>query len=308
MRNPIVRFCILALSSFLFLAFIRFGYYSFTEGFSLKRIENTIQDSPELKQKPPTSFEVKKIQALCSKPFRYLKKGSQAYAFQSADGNYILKLYKCHHLHPADWLYDVPTPSFLESWRNRLIERRRYKRNLTISSFVLAKTTLKKECGILYSQVLPESTYSIQATLIDAIGRTYKIDLAKYGFALQRKAQLVFPSLSSWIQSGDIESAKKALASLIGLMAARSKKGIQDSDPDLHKNAGLIGTDAIFIDIGSFHSNPKICERDEMKRDIQKISRGLLSWLENKNPELHAYLLTLLEAPWNVEWNPPKEM
>ncbi len=241
---------------------------------------------------------------MCSTPFVYLKKGSQAYAFQSQSAPYILKLYKCHHLQPADWLYRVPFPQFLHEWRKKLINRRQYKLELAISSFSIAQKSLKNECGIFYSQVLPNSTYAAQATIIDGARRKYQLNLANYGYALQRKAQLVYPSLSKWIQSGDIQSAKKAISSLIGLMAARSKKGIQDSDPDLHKNAGLVGTTAIFIDIGSFHRNPKISDQNEMKRDIQKISTNLLSWLETKNNELYEYTQSLLETPWEASWSP----
>lgn len=303
-RTLIFRFIKLTFTFFMVCAAVRFAYYSCTEGFSLQRIKNTIHERQELKLPGPSDKELDLMKRISAEPYQYLKKGSQAYAFISYDDKYILKLYKCHHLQPADWLLSIPAPEILKPWRNRLVERRKYKLNLTVSSFAIARNLLKEECGILYAQVLPTKSYSLPAELIDSLGRVYEVDLADYGFAFQRKAKLIFPSLEEWISKGDIESAKKALSSLVGLMARRSSKGVQDSDPDLHKNAGLVGTTAIFIDIGSFHLNPAVKNTDEMKRDIDKISKRLESWLEKKSPELHEYLKELLNEPWNVTWTP----
>lgn len=303
MRHPIIRFSTLAIGSVALCIGLRFGYYSLTDGFALRRIENTIPPTEALVQPAPSQQLLPILQKLTSKPFRYLKKGSQSYAFISEDNEYILKLYKCHHLLPADWLYEIPMPEMLLPWRNRLVERRAYKLQLTVSSFTIAGTILKNECAIIYSQVVPNNSYTLYTTIIDRIGREYRINLAEYGFAFQKKASLVFPSLAHWIETGDILSAKKALFSLIGLMAERSKKGIQDSDPDLHKNAGFIGTEALFIDIGSFHKNPKIREPNEMKRDLIKTSTQLLLWLEKKSPELYEYTNKLLENPSEISWH-----
>ena len=97
-----------------------------------------------------------------------------------------------------------------------------------------------------------------------------------------------------------MESAKKAIDSLIGAVSRRSKKEVQDSDPDLHKNAGLIGTRAIFIDIGGFHKNPKISSHDEMHSDMKKVFSKFSRWLSEESKGLHIYLQERLENPYTT--------
>ncbi len=285
---------------------VRIVHYSLTDGFSLKRIESPISFQGDLSIKQPSKAILNDLCSISKQHFSYLKKGSQAYAFLSDDGKYILKLFKLHHMRPADWLQDVPLPSFLQSYRDNLVRRRRYRIELTLTSYKLAAESLAQECALIYAQIRPNSSYSIPITIKDSAGRTYTIDLAQHGFALQRRANLVPPSFIRWIKDKDIASAKRAIDSLVALIAQRSSKGIQDSDPDLHKNAGLIGTSAIFIDIGSFYANPAIKNRAEMQRDLKKVFFHFSVWLSKRSPELRDYLQSRLNAPEELHWSPPE--
>ena len=89
---------------------------------------------------------------------------------------------------------------------------------------------------------------------------------------------------------------------MIGLIKLRSSKEIQDTDPDLHKNAGLIGTTAIHIDIGGFHKNPSIHTQEAMKSDMKKIFDRLLSWLRPRSNELYIYLKERIDTLDCPEW------
>ncbi len=278
-------------------------YYSLTKGFCLRRIQESICFDDDLTLPSPSKSELHTLETIAKQPFRYLVKGSQAYAFISQDGRYILKLFKLHHLQSVQWLEGLPCPEFCAKYRDSLVARRKYRTNLTLKSYKLAANSLKDECALIYTQILPSTTYSIPVTIVDAIGRTYQIDLAQSSFALQKKASLVLPSLEHWITCGDIASAKSALNSMVALIKLRSTKGIQDTDPDLHKNAGLIGTTAIHIDIGSFHENSSIRTEEAMKRDMAKIFNRLLIWVKPKSPELYAYLAKLIETLDCPEWS-----
>jgi hypothetical protein len=277
-------------------------YYSLTKGFCLRRIQEPICFAEDLTLPLPSKTELDTLKIIANQPFRYLVKGSQAYAFISQDGRYILKLFKLHHLKSVQWLEGLPCPQFCVKYRDSLVHRRKYRTNLTLTSYKLAAENLKDECALLYTQILPSGSYSVPVTIIDAIGRSYTIDLAQSSFAIQKRASLVLPSLEHWITSGDITSAKKALNSMVSLIKLRSSKDIQDTDPDLHKNAGLIGTTAIHIDIGSFHKNPSIRTEEAMKADMKKIFSRLLSWLEPRSSELHSYLKGLIETLDCPEW------
>ncbi len=287
----------IALLFFLCIFLTRTIYYALTEGFCLSRIETPITFSGDLSVQPPSKSTLETLTAITNQPFRYLKKGSQAYAFVSEDGRYVLKLFKFHHMQPAEWLQNIPLPEALGRYRDDLVRRRRYRIERTLTSYKLAATTLLQECGLLYAQILPSKEFSLPVTIVDSLGRTYTIDLSQHGFALQKRAALVLPSFERWIAQGDIAQAKCAIDSLVALIAARSVKGIQDSDPDLHKNAGLIGHSAVLIDIGSFYRNPDISSPPEMQQDMRKVFNRFSEWLSARSPALHVHLQSQLEAP-----------
>ena len=283
----------------------RIGYYAMTEGFSLSRIEAPVSFTGDLSIEPPSEATINILSSITHQQFRYLKKGSQAYAFISEDGQYVLKLFKLHHLQHADWLRSVPAFGFVRTYRDSLIERRDYRITLTLNSYRLAADRLPDECALIYAQILPSPVYTMPVTIHDAIGRTYTIDLARHGFALQRRSELVIPCFERWIRNCELEKGKAAIDSLVALIALRSSKGIQDTDPDLHKNAGLLDGKAMFIDIGSFCECPSMRQPREMKSHIRKVFSHFSEWLSKKSPELADHLASRLEAPDSVSWTAP---
>ena len=296
----------LALVFFFFTFLTRTIYYTLTEGFCLSRTETPVTFSGDLSVPPPSNDSLQNLVSITHQPFRYLKKGSQAYAFLSDDGRYILKLFKLHHMQPADWLLKIPVPGAVGRYRDDLVRRRTYRIELTLNSYKIAAKTLLQECGLLYAQVLPSHEFNLPVTIIDAIGRRYTIDVSQYGFAIQKRAELVIPSFERWISQGDISSARQAIDSLVALIATRSSKGIQDTDPDLHKNAGLIGTTAVLIDIGSFFANPAIKQPSEMQRDMNKVFSRFSEWLSVHSPVLHSHLQHRLESLDDQPWKAPE--
>jgi len=294
----------IALSLFCATIGVRALYYGLTEGFSVQRIQEEILFPGDFYLPSPLRPQIAQLQRCTKQRFLYLGKGSQAYAFVSEDGKFVLKLFKCHHMRGApSWLQALPLPDSLAQYRDSLVTRRDHRVSLALNSYKIAATALLRECALIYAQILPSNQFSLPVTIQDGIGREYSIDLATYGFAMQLRSDLVQPSFRKWIAKGDMESAKKAIDSLVGIVSRRSKKEVQDSDPDLHKNAGLIGTKAIFIDIGSFHKNPKISSHDEMRFDMQKVFSKFSRWLSEESVELHVYLQEQLETPWESKWS-----
>lgn len=284
----------------------RIGYYMLSDGFSVTKIKNTFPITTEWQLSPPTNDEKKKLQTICEKPFRYLGKGSQVYAFISEDKNYVLKLFKCYHLQPPHWLANVPLPTIFDAQRNASLLKREKKINDTLKSYKIASQYLRDECGIIALEILPTPKLNQEVTLFDKLGRAHKINLGEYGFIIQRRADLIFPKLSSWLAANDIASCKKAISSMVALMVQRSKKGIQDSDPDLHKNAGLINTTAILIDLGSLHINSDALKEEVYIQDLHKITNRLHQWLQKQSPELATYLQEEIKQASNSRWKKPE--
>lgn len=274
---------------FLALILLRGIYYASSDGFNLERIKN-IFPKEGYQFARPTEAELQILKTTCEQPFSYLGKGSQAYAFISQDGNYVLKLFKCYHLKRLPWAEELPLTGFLDDYRNDRLQRRYKKTEDTLESYKIAHDYVRDECGILYLQIVPSEHFHQMVTFTDKIGRRYTIDLANYGFILQKKAELVYPTLERWIKENKIQDAKEYLHSLVNLIIARSLKGIQDQDPDLHKNAGIINTKAYCIDIGGFRLNEEAKEPPTYEYDLRKTTSKLHAWLQERQPELAQYL------------------
>lgn len=286
---------------------LRAGFYTLSDGFSVSKIKNTFPATTEWQLPPPTPKEQKRIANICSQKFRYLGKGSQVYAFISEDGQYVLKFFKCYHLKPVGWIASIPLPKFLDEPRKATLEKRYKKISTTLESYKIASEYLKDECGLIAVEILPTPSINQEVEIYDKLGRQHILNLGQYGFILQRKADLIYPKLSEWIATGDMNSAKEAIRSMIALIVQRSKKGIQDSDPDLHKNAGLIGTTAILIDLGCLHTNPEAKKKEVYTQDLLKITNRLKVWLEKQSPELYTFLEEEIANASDLRWKKPFE-
>ncbi len=274
---------------FLLLIALRITYYALSDGFCLQRIENPFSKGIYELSKP-TEEELLELKNVCTNSFTYLGKGSQAYAFQSQDGAYVLKLFKCYHLKPVTWLEEMQLFGFLEDYKKSQLERRSKKTNHTLKSYQLAHDLIAEECGLIFLQIVPSSYFHQEVQITDKIGRTHTIDLAKHGFILQKKGDLLFPKFEHWIKEKKLKKAKKLIQSLVSLIVSRSVKGVQDQDPDLHKNAGCIGTQALFIDVGGFHFKEEAKKPEVYVHDVRKITNKLAVWLKDKSPELANFL------------------
>jgi hypothetical protein len=286
---------------FIGLIALRVLYYWGSDGFSIQRIDNTFPNSHTLS--PPSEAKLEELKKICSTPFTYLGKGSQAYAFQSEDGKHVLKLFKCYHLKPIPWLEKLELPNFLNRYVQTHLKRRYHKTKLSLESYKIAHDTLSEECGLIFLQMVPSQDYEQEVTFTDKIGRTFTVNIANYGFMIQKKVDLIMPTLDSYIKNNETDKAKELLTSIVDLLIARSKKGVADQDPDLHKNCGCIGTHAQFIDVGSFHLRQEVKSPTVYLQDARKITRKLKNYLEPRSPELAVALeenLRLHESQKNI--------
>lgn len=268
----------------------RGSFYLLTDGFSIRKIENTFPMASEWQLAPPSRSQRAELKKICTRPFYYLGKGSQVYAFVSEDEQYVLKLFKCYHLSRANWLSRLPLPGSLSHWQNEALQKRHKKISATLNSYKIAGTQLQDECALVAMEILPTPGVNQEVTIFDKLGRKFTINLGNYGFIVQRRADLIYPKFARWIAQGELTEAKNAIRSIISLIVRRSKRGVQDSDPDLHKNSGLIGTDAIFIDMGSFHLNEEASAKEVYLQDLEKITKRFSEWLQKQSPELAEYL------------------
>ncbi len=295
-----MKFSKIALYAFIALLLTRAIYYSISDGFARNRIEfPPIEHTPS---NAPDPEQLKLLSSIFSEPFYYLAKGSQSYAFQNKDKSLILKLFKCHHWNDGSWAEDLPVPNLAQKWLNSLVVRRQKRVANTRNSFQIVHESLMAECGVLYMQETPSTSYDLQITIIDGAKREHILHASQISFTVQQKGKLIFPTLAEWLANGQIEEAKQGISSLVALIYRRCQKGIYDLDPDIHKNAGFIGTKAIFIDIGGFQTRESLINRDETLWEIKRCLKQLGTWIEQHAPNLNDFYIQALNNPEECAW------
>lgn len=247
-------------------------------------------------QLPQHSTPPSEVDALLNQSFRFLGKGGTSFVFLGEDGTTVLKLFKHQHLLQKSHWFSIALPGFSDAWRIRKIlskkTRHAHKHQaFFFSSCHIAECALKEETGLLYLCLQPNSHFSKPVHLIDAWGISHEVDLSKTEFALQRKAELLFPHLEALIRAERKDELRRCIDSLIAQMQTRCHQGIGDRDPNLLINFGFIGEKAVEFDLGSFFPKDSLKNPIAAAEEIFLSTYALRKWLEKQAPELVDYVL-----------------
>lgn len=256
-----------------------------TDGFAMTKIGSDLVYDPKWDVSCNNLKEVKKI---LNQPFTYLSKGVQTYVFASEDGKYVLKLLRHDHMRPAPWVRLLPDRS-----AKPRIEKKQSKLNKDFTSYKIAYEELKDETGLVFLHLNKTDHLKQSLILIDKIGISHTLDLDQFEFLVQKRASLIYPTLSDLIEKGKIEEGKKALSTLVHLLEVRFEKQIFDKDSDLNTNFGFIENTAVQIDIGRFKKNHP--ERRHKKEVILHTTDHLHQWLMVRSPVLDEHLKAAIE-------------
>jgi hypothetical protein len=238
---------------------------------------------------PLSQKELKKVSAILKQPFFYLTKGSQCYVFKSEDEQYILKLFKNQRLRYFNLSKLAPLPSFLLAIEKEMIQNKEVKKKQLLDSCLIAHEELKEESGLIYLHFDPQDPLPLSTLIFDKLGRCYPLRLNETCFILQKKAELIQPTLEALLNGEKREEIGERIRQLIDLLTLRCQKGIYDEDACLSKNIGFLADRAIFLDIGNFSEYKPLRQPDIYIPEIKKISEQFMSWLKNQNPELISY-------------------
>jgi hypothetical protein len=224
------------LGCFLFLALERFCYFQ-TGTFSLSKM--IYEDSPP----SPTSI-TSSVQL--AQPLRFLGAGKQFYAFETADGQYVVKFMKWSRRRPLPWI---------QSWMNNVPLAAPFLQNCMAARAKMAAHLQKS--GHLALKHLPAETQLVvpqpsdHFTLIDKLGITHTINCNSTHYYVQRKA---IP-FTDYLKAHPSE-AKPLLLSFIQTVKAQCQQGISNLDPIIERNYGVVKGRVILLDIGSFLASP----------------------------------------------------
>lgn len=261
-----------------------------TDGFALPKIQSNLTYNPDWEVQVLDPQSEVEIRALLTQSFRYLGRGAQAYAFVSEDGRTVLKFFRHHRMHTLLCHGAFLLPMGLRKQLQQTIDKRKAKLHKDFNSYKLAYRTLKEETGLLFVHLNKTHHLGIQLKLFDKIGVQHQIDLDKMEFVLQKRADLLYPALNSWIEQGNLTQAKTSLSELIALLKSRCQKGLFDKDPDLRTNFGFIDGHPIQFDIGRFKEDLTRQDPRVYKDEIVRITDRLMIWLAKHSPELAEHL------------------
>lgn len=262
--------------------------YKQTDGFAREKICSDLAYHAEWNTQPLSLSDREKVLSILDQPFTYLGKGAQSYVFESQDKNYVIKFFRHSHIRPPFWVFLPLLPPFLKSYKERKIAYGEGKASRDFMSYKIAFEEMPEETGLIYLHLNKTNDLKKQATIYDKIGIVHKIDLDHMEFLLQKKAQLIYPTLQSWIDQGKLDRARDSLSDLVRLLSLRCDKGIFDKDPDLNTNFGFAQGRAIQIDVGRFRKETG--KKTEKRDELVKITDHLKQWLDRKSPDLSLYL------------------
>lgn len=267
-------------------------FFKNNHSFNIRYIYSTLPTT-DLPSRPMTS----ECEQALNQPFTYLTKGHQTFVFESADHKYILKVNRFpSHLRKLPWLTH-PLGYLFSSERLKIKAYNEDKLDLTLKSYQIAFNELREESGLLYIHDQKTSDLNKTLTLIDRQHTPYEVVLDELIFIVQKKCDLIYPTLQQYIQNGDLVSARQMIDSIVQLLASTAQKGIQDKDAMLEKNYGCLGTHAIHLDIGRFVKNDQMKEPEVRKVELAKITENLKFWLESNAAELLPFYKEKLEEP-----------
>lgn len=225
---------------------------------------------------PLDEQEKEEIGKALSQKFTYASRGAQAFVFFSEDQNYVLKLFRKNRFEAPAWVHLLP-PSF--HYKKKKIDSKAANLIKDFTSYQLAFDRLKQETGLVLVHLNASNNFQKTVSLVEG-KKELIVELDRYDYILQRRGELVCPTIERFLERNDLKSAKAALRSLLEIFRTRLEKRIADPEPNIPKNFAFIGTRALEIDIGRFSLDP--AKPPVIRADFK-------NWLKSKSPELLTY-------------------
>lgn len=270
-------------------------YYRVTGGFTIGNITYELPydarwDIPEL---TPTEKEI--LGAILDQEFYYLGKGCQSYVFTSADGNYVLKFFKYQRFRPKPWLDYLTFLPFIEPYRQEKVESKKKKLESVFTSWKIAYQDLQLETGVIFIHLNKSKNLNKNLIIYDKMGIKHELKLDDFEFMIQRKAQMLCPTLKQLISKGDILAAQKLLDRLLSTLLSEYHRGYADNDHALMQNTGVLAGYPLHIDVGQFVKNSRVKSEHIYHQEIFNKTWKFRKWLEKEAPELSEYLVLRLK-------------
>lgn len=279
--------CLIALA----IGAARFCHHQ-TRGFRLSKIAESTTPRPKeaLEENCPAP-----IASLLDQQFHYFARGKQSFVFLSEDGEYVLKIFNNTYQRKIKAMHLLSFLPWIGQWAKEKELYFQSKLHRTFQSYQIAMSQMQEKSGLCYTHLFPSHSLPKKLTLVDPLHITHTVDPNTLGFLIQKRVQLAYPCLKSWIDAGKWEEAQAALHSLMELFFWKFRNGIADNDPLIRTNYGFTGTTACQIDVGPLSQDDSLKKIAHQKTEITRIVASLKKWLNENGPDLIPFLDRELE-------------
>ncbi|MCB1073985.1 hypothetical protein [Simkania negevensis] len=264
------------------------SFYYLKDGFSPKSITSKLPSHPHWNTAISEEDKTLALEIL-SQDFHYLGSGSQSFVFTTSDERFVIKFFK-HKRWQLNPIYEyLPLPAKLEAKKKRWKEKKLGTVNNTFLSCKASYELFKRDTGVIFVHLNHTDDLGITLQVNDRLGLAHKLNLDSLQFVLQKRAIPTDVYLLSLREKGKTTQAKKALREMLAFTKRRAELGYSDKDPHLIRNFGFLDDQAIEIDVGGFHKDPKKDFHYYQTFELSRIQNKLLPWLEENYPEIAPY-------------------
>lgn len=257
-----------------------------TKGFTFTAIDQNIPYDAVLNS-PITLEDRDKI---LSEPFHFLDRGGQSYVFTNQDKTMVIKFFKKQYHIPDSLIHAVDSllPKSLKRYRFEFLKTRNERFYPIFNSCKIAAEQLPEETGVCYLHLNPTTDLPL-VEIVDNLGISYRLDLNRTSFIVQKYAPRIFSKMEEQLVNHDVAGAKALIHSVFTYIRNRSAQGIRDNDNGLRRNYGYMGNRVVSIDVGSFVLDDSLKDPLIAQIELERKTRQLGQWLENEAPELLPY-------------------
>jgi hypothetical protein len=272
-------------------ALVIFGFYKgyktaakkvkHAKGFTIEKI---LMRYPEVARS--NSEKLFSANQILNQPYFFLGKGKQFFVFQSADGKYVIKFFQQQRFALGECFGFLPE-CLADYFRAKKKAARQKRYGKMVESIELAASRIQKETGILFCHLGKTEGQYPDLQVLDKKGTFLSIPLDNVQFVLQKKAELLKPTLVKLMHDGKEEAAKQKIDAMFQTLVTVAKAGIEDEDGALvrNDNLGIIDNEAIYFDVGKFVDVKGKMTPALFAYDLRKL-RPLYNWLKKNYPSL----------------------
>lgn len=267
-------------------------WYSLTDNFYITGIQNDFPFHPEWEMAPPSPEELADIKASLQSPLTYLNKGAQVFAFQTADGKYVLKFFKFKHSKPSYFIEILPPIGPLKEFKESKRIKKLDKIALLFKGHVDAYNYDKADTGLVYLHLNKTKGLDTTVTIKDKLGREFLISLDDTVYVVQKKGVVLRDALKQSLDRGDTQNTISQLNAIIDLYFREYQKGIYDCDHGFDHNTGFTYEGNAFrFDVGKSCYSEEFKSKDFMARDMDKVLDMMSLWLKDRYKQYESEIM-----------------